>query len=365
MYLTERIISLLIFMSVTIFTYLVLLKTKLKSQKYVLVFYIAILAFLAYSYKPLVTADLYRIQESLSTYYYNMNFDKLVKVLQNSLTPVASLYYFIFSKFNNVQLLPAFTSIVFYGNIFYILYEYAKEKNLKNTVVANTFLFFMFTGQFLEVISGIRCLMGFSLIANCIFREYFKNKSLFKNIVIYVIASLLHPACLVLTAIRFMIYIFKENKRNFVFILFSIGITGAMIYYGLPYISHAFEYGKSYLNSNVYSYIWEYLIGIIILIFMLVNYLFYKSHNEDNKNYSGLLCILIIGLFIFSFEYSIFHRFTIFLTMIGLPMIESNLAYMKKDIKVYGKYNFLFCLTVLAIGFIVFTRGNLCGYKMF
>lgn len=57
---------------------------------------------------------------------------------------------------------------------------------------------------YLQAISGIRTMLGFSIVFLCVYREYFEGKSVTWDLPFYIIAGLFHPAVLVLVGLRFI-----------------------------------------------------------------------------------------------------------------------------------------------------------------
>ena len=123
-----------------------------------------------------------------------------------------------------------------------------------------------------------------------------------------------------------------------------------------------------YLNSEMYFYIWEYLISWISVIFAMYSLLKYKkliNQCESLKNYYKFLLMLNCILVIFSFEYSIFSRFQTALSILFMPMLCYILSESKKNNINLKRYNIALTMVLIANFILASTRGNLCGYKFF
>ena len=116
-------------------------------------------------------------------------------------------------------------------------------------------LFFMSLGVLIEVISGIRTMLGFSFVAVFVYKEMVEGKSIFKNIVWYVLVSLIHPAVLVLVIIRFGYLVIEKSKNNyqkFSKVLFVLIVIPILYIFGREYLLASFEKLKiTYLRELI------------------------------------------------------------------------------------------------------------------
>ena len=142
----------------------------------------------------------------------------------------------------------------------------SKRENVNSDSVAVTLLFVMSTGVFLEVISGVRCMLALSIVIRCAYDEMRMQKGVVRHIPLYIVAVLLHTAATPLIAIRFMCMIF-EKKRNtiltFLNVIFVALCALMAVALGSDYIDAAFDKAMSYISHNVYSYVWEYLTKLL------------------------------------------------------------------------------------------------------
>ena len=374
MNISERMFSIFIYVLFIFFFTFLISKSKNKDLKKILFIYTLILAVMGLIYKPPITADVYRINEDIRLYYSNMSFETLISWMKNSTIPVAQLYFFIFGKIGIGGLISAVTGYIFYMNIFHIIQKSSEKYNLSMKNIAKILFYFMVIGQYIEVISGVRFMLGSSIVARCVIDELFDNKNPLKNILLYTIAGLFHPAVLVLVVFRFSYLIFQTEKKGIKKVLNYIIVfllTFVILKYGSSYILGATNKAKSYLNGNIYSYKWEYLIGFVNIIYIVIYKL--KIQNLNNKNASKeiininkFLNIVLVFTILFVSEYSIFHRYRYFATILFIPTYAFYLDYIEKNkIQNAGKFKTLMAALNLLVLFLAASRGNLCGLNFF
>ena len=370
MYLTERIIGIVSYMGIMlIFFYLMYYSdSKIKLKRYLVIYWI-ILDIMAFFYIPTEFADLSRLYDSLHK-YAEISFSTLISILLETNTPSQSIYFWIIGKTRIDGLLPFITSMIFFGNIFTITYKCAKKYNIDNKNVAISLLFFMEFGKFLEVISGIRSLMAFSIIALCIYTEIIENRKIVKNILLYIFAAFMHPAAMILTIIRFFFLLLQREKgilRKILNIIIFIILGYITFKYANGSINAATEKAESYMSHQMYSYIWEYLLSWGYTIFSTLSIIKYNkllSKDEKMGNLKKLIIIINFIIIIFSFEYSIFTRFQTFSSILFIPIFSFILQKISEDITIKKKaYTYLFFVISSLIFVIAGTRGNLSGYK--
>lgn len=265
-------------------------------------------------------------------------------------------------------LLPAITCLIFYTNIFYVFTYYARDKELSNKALAISLLIIMCNSSFFEVISGIRTMLAFSIFIRCFYNEFYKNKNFFVDIPFYIIACLIHPIGIVILAIRSISVLFSRiTKKSIynIFFLFAYLICIVLFFrYGFFYIKGALDISESYLLNDGYSYFWENVTTVLLLILVLFIQKKIKKNFNDfgielykNKKNSLIYEILIV---IFRFEHNIFFRLNNFNLFFNIPIIISVIDYMIKNKKENYKYVTLYALLILAISA---SRGNLCSLK--
>lgn len=369
MYLIERIIGIATYMIIMLAMVYLIYKSPKEKLKKLLIIYLIFLFIMAYFYIPATSADLYRLTNTMK-YYASFGISNLPQLLLNSKAPVYVLYSYIIGKLGIDNLLPAITSLIFYSNIFIIFYKSSKKFNLSNKSTAISLLLFMEMGKFLEVISSVRTMLAFSFIALCCYNEFIEKRSIIKDILFYLIASLIHPAAMVLALIRMVFLLFQKErkilKKLFNFTLLII-ISVFTLKYGKEYLDLIFQKADTYLNGDVYSYVWEYLVSWICILFSTYSLLFRKKElvcNIDLNNLRKFNLFINAVILLFSFEYSIFSRYQAFSNMIFIPIIGVilNNVFSEESIR-NRKYMFMVIMVSTLLFFIVGLRGNLSSYK--
>lgn len=332
--------------------------------------YLIILCIMAFFYIPGRTADLSRWR-SISESWKNASFSWFWNAhVLHTRTPVGYLLIYLCQVTKVDGLLPMVCALGFYGNLFHIFKCEAKREDRTPDSVALVLLFFMSRGVFVEVISGIRCLLAFSIVLRCAYDEMYEKKGFLIHIPFYLIAVLLHNAALPLVAFRLLSMLFEKKKSYFLTIMnvVVIVITSFMaVRYGSDYIDAAFRKANSYVTSNKYTSVWEYVIAFMgLTIIVSIVWKLYKRYpqqlNRDKNSIRFLLLILIFDL-VFIGQYSIFHRYFTALSVASVPALGAFFVFEHDNgFKLSRKQIELLSLIILLIACI---RGNLCGYKFF
>lgn len=375
MYFFERLIGVIIYFFLTFIITYFISKSNKKSISKLLFFVTIMLSIMAYFYVPAESADLYRLIE-IKNMYAMMNLNDILEFTKQSTTPVTVLYFYFIGKLKFDGLLPMITSFIFYRNIFNILIKSALKYEIKSINIALTFLFIMSSGIFIEVISGIRTMLAFSIIANCIYNELIEQKPIFRNLIWYIIASLIHPVALFITIIR-VIYLLLEETNSKYKIIINIFIMVSLILmifsFGNRYINSMMQVIEYYTRGDSYSYIWEYIIGIAqISIIIMVLSLYFKYLKIENKrngiNNMYAICKLIVFiLIIMIFEYNTFHRLTLLSSVLIIPIMLNVLEKSNIYIDKFKRFNLrdIIYISSILIMILACIRGNLSALKFF
>ena len=325
---------------------------------------------MGYFFKPNIYNDLYRIYDQMN-YYSSISFGKFFSnFLVKSNVPISLLYYWFIGQLPIRNLLPFITCFIFYSNIFYIMCDFCKKEKCSNSAISLSLLIIMCNSSFMEVISGIRNMLSFSILLKCFYDEFYNKKPVYKNFIYYVIACLIHQSCIILVFLRVLFLFFEKKllkKRKFSIYLLTFVLLILAFYIGKPYIINSLSKGMSYVITDGYSYIWETILSSFILISLIFikfrckkfNFLDenYAINLNNNKNFSRILEIIAI---IFIFEHSIFFRINNFNLFLNLPII---LTYTNELFKQNNKnYKFVY-LSYTLILIISCIRGDLCSLK--
>lgn len=343
-----------------------------KALKIVLRTCCLMLVILAFFFVPDSSKDLYRWLQ-ISNDWPSLGLKSFIfNVAMKSNTPVAYFMMYACRLTGFDGTLPAFCAFIFYTNAFHVLLASYQKLQASSKDISLAFIFLMCTGSFLEVISGVRCFVAFSIIARCFFDEFIEKRSIAKSIPLYLVAALIHLAVLPVLAIRLGYLIFIElslYKNNSLINLIMVSLfLIVFLYEGSSIIQASIAKAKSYLTSRHYSYTWEYIIGI--LKYSLVGYIIHKgrcdAHLDNDISLMNLMSVnkiyIIVALLLF-FEYNTFHRLAIPIDILSIPIVSTT----SKTIKDPDRASFRTCIIVSCalILALASARGNLCGYKFF
>ena len=372
MFLIERLVSLFVFAGVLSLGMLGMSILKGKQYKVALWLYWIALGILAFAYTPYITADLYRLHLWCVHGWCQWTWPTLWDTLQRVNEPMWLFFsWAIYQIMHNENWIQTVACLWSFYNVFYIISRTIDTNNVKGNNRALILFSIMAVGTFyLEVISGIRSMLSFTIVCFCIYRELIENKSIIRHLPLYLFAALMHKAGLAFIMIRFAFDGFLH--KNILLKLFS-GIAGIacvllMIYSG-SYVDHAVNVAVGYSTSaHEYSYHWEILIGLIEQL--QIWYVLYQYKHQYQKKLFAytkigrltfvLACICLSAL---PFSYAIFRRYTVVCSILILPLLGKILSpenpyYVKNVIR-----------TIWRLSLLIFTlsciRGDLCGYKFF
>lgn len=373
MFIIERIVSLFTFAGVLSIAMFGISTLKKPQYKVILWTYLICLVFFAYVYKPWITADLYRLHFWCENAWCQESWSGLWDYLRHSSTPM--WYFFswaIYQLTHDLNWIQTVACLLGFGCIIYVISDTIERNDVRGTKRAFILFFVMAIGTFyLEMISGIRSMLGLSIIFFCMYREIIQKKSILLDIPLYVFAAFMHPAALVLVTARILLFMFESKNVLYRLFCFPIVILIVVLslYYANFYIDSAINKAIEYSTSeNEYSYIWEIIIG---LIEQLQLYFILYKYGKQEKKYSYdynlfwkiSLIIGIVSLCAMPFSYAIFRRYTIIASLCSIPLLGrlcSSLSPYSK--KFFMQAMWLLSLIIFALSCI---RGDLCGYKFF
>ncbi len=364
----ERLTSVMIYVLCLAFSYYFLRNAKTEKRvAFILNLYLAFLCVMAFFYIPTETTDLFRLRK-MSDSWMKFNFgDFFNNIMIKSYVPVSYFMMYLCGKTGITGLLPMLSALVFYYNMFYIL----KDLNLRHRIsppsLSLGFLFLMSSDIFLEVISGVRCFAAISILARCFYDEMFNDKSVGKNVIWCILASLMHSLALVLYAIRICLLIYSKKNR-FLNICTGAVVFGIAFIWGRNYLDASIVKMSDYITRGEYSFAWGRLLDLLSLTVIILSIIKITKIGFENKyiSYEAInqmrlitTCLVIIAL-MFSFEYSIFHRTIVFVSMLLIPIIS-----IKCNVKTSENYRAFIKLASILLLIVCCSRGNLSGYKLY
>lgn len=362
MYFYERLIGIVIYCLLLFFFTIVIYKGNKNELKRTLFIYTICLSIMGFYFVPVEGNDIYRINELLTNVYSQLDFNNLFDMMRETMTPVATMLYFAVAKTKINSLLPAIVSFLVFNNLFFIVSDYVKKNKICNKTVGVTVLFLMSTGFFMEVISGIRTMLAFSILARCFYNELYNNKSIIKNGIWYIIAIFIHSSAIGIIGLRIIYLIFFNKKYKAIYKIFVlIGIIFAYVLFK-NYIINSLHKFDSYLyDDNKYFWIWEFIKIIFLIITDLTIIKKYKKLNL-NKYYQFNLIIIGFTVALIS-EFNIFLRFNYFNVFIIIPIVLNVVQNIYDNKITKGNCWIVYSSIVLLI--LSCSRGNLSSLKFF
>ena len=337
-----------------------------KKVKYILLLYTVALSVMGFFFLPYITADLYRIYGYLEN-FKTMDISVFWERYQNSSTFVAYFYYWLVSKTGEIRLLPAINAFICYSCIFYVFRKVMEKYNISKKSFAIALFFYMSIGTYMFVISGIRTMLAISLVMFCFFRETIEKKFKLYHVFIYFIAAFIHNLAVVIILVRLIIPLVSKGITLFQRAVYMVFLFATTIFIFINFselIESVRARADGYLNGDMYSYLWEYVIGAFVIAISLIALIKVKSTDIGEGELSQVKSFSIVCIataVAFCFEYSIFHRLSTYANAITVTPIL--MLYLDK----YGDHNKrqLILWASVALLFIACARGALCSLKFF
>lgn len=375
-YFEERVVSITIFLIILfVFTILIRKANNYKKIKKYLIAYIICLSIMGFLFIPAPAHDLYRLFVDMHK-FDNLSWGEFLSSLFSSIRYTRNFLYFLVVNLNHDGFLAMFAALIYYSNVFYIIYDYSKDNNIESKAVSKTLFLYMIAGQFGDVVAGIRSFCAFSICALCIYREMYKGKSVINDLVLYFLAIGMHSVSIPIILIRAIFLIFQKEKviyKKIVNIILFIIITLIGLKFGETIIQEAFAKGSSYINvGEAVSWLFWNKIGcwimMLIIFVMLFNLKYNYKTNFNVKNYKLITLFFIVFELVFAFiEDNIFYRFSMLMFTLFLPY---SLNYYNSIPSHKSKYHLyinevLIYLLEFSLIIVEFSRGTLCGIKFF
>lgn len=376
MFLIERISGIGIYLSTLSFICIIMTRTNVRCKS-ILKFYLLCLCIMARFYEPYITADLYRIFDMIDM-FSSVDFANFWETyIADASSPISRILYWCFGRMGLKEWLPAFSALVTYSIIFYVIDDTRQKYNISKRNVAIELLFVMTTSIYLSTIGGIRMMLALSVIIYCFYRESVNHRRYMIDIILYIFAFFMHNMASVVILIRLVVSIFDTTKKRSyrIKVIFFAMIAGSVLMAKFrSLLFDIIDKAYGYIFGDEHYDVWEYMMGFLILVFMIItirNYLKYVSDEEYRElrqfNTAVKICIFISVLF--CFEFSIFYRFVghiVPLISIPMTMITLQEAGKKQCIgfKVfdYRSVTLLFTILIMVISF---TRGSMSSLKFF
>lgn len=217
------------------------------------IFYCVLLAMVfgiaGYCFKdPSTNPDLVRYIQILQQYREKNLFESFNLVYSNLFA--VDIYFFVVSKLDDDQMLPAISCFIYYFVVFYIMQDYKFKVIIKNTDYIIFTSFVTWATIFCSIVNGIRWPLSFIFFIFAVYREIVQNKKNFWTWLLYTISVLFHFSSIVLLIIRLLLFV--KNKK----IVLVIGALGALVPNTINLLSNrigGMTTGNTIINQMLYS----------------------------------------------------------------------------------------------------------------
>jgi hypothetical protein len=291
----------------------------------------------AYWVIPRGEMDLTRYLQQI-TILGNMNWGDFVEIgLSQDFLFIKNILFYTIGKTGNYHLLPAVVIFISYYLMFYMMTDYANRMELKSSEVLMSLMFLVSVMPFISLVSNIRNILAFSIVAFGVYREYIQNKKNILTIICYIAPCFIHISSLALILLRMTVIISSKRKhRNAIFIitgivLFFLVLDNVEVVGYLPVVGEYFEAfiikANNYLNNSSSDYA-QYLqkslfykvqrlyFTLSVIFLLLIVYLIplkSKGLNLKFENYFKYVCYIVIGTY--PVILPIYFRFTMVVIM--------------------------------------------------
>lgn len=192
---------------------LVLLAGAVMIRKHPKKFYIlatAILSLLSYFVIATENMDLYRYIRIME-YIRTMGFDWGMDTYGPS-NPLAFIFFYGISLFDNDAILPAVAVAITYGFSFALLYKASKRLNASTMDTYIALVFFMLNMNYCYVIDVVRIYMAFAIMAYFLYMDIVEKKHRLFCFVVYAALCYFHYAMMVFVILRIILMITRKFK---------------------------------------------------------------------------------------------------------------------------------------------------------
>ena len=241
--------------------------------------------------------------------------------------PIFVMILFLFSLFPVNATLPFFVGCVYYLASLYLFRKAALENGIKTREIIASIILLMVTNYI--IFSGIRNALCVAIFFIGLYMDLVMKSR--KGIVLYIVATLIHTAGFLYILIRIILSQYEGKKKililgccfflPFVLVTYSIPIAGALS--GIPLLGDAFSRFMAYTIENrgmEVSSNWRYFYAISYLFILFIVY-YYEVLFDEEKKYKRIcnfILILIVIIFGFWGERSLFNRQAYILFPLGI-----------------------------------------------
>lgn len=343
---------------------------------------IASLAGVAFSINPVESNDLYRHYLIIDKMRSGDLIWNAPDVLGSASSPLIlnTLMFRLVALLPTNHFLQVISVLVVYGSVTIILTHHIYNYKMRLGTLAKFLLLHFSLMLTVNVFSGIRNAMAFALCSLAIYLDIFTG---IKRTIggrmaltgLYLLPSLLHPAAMLVPAVRiamFAVDVIKRNKQSlFKFrniIIAAVAVAGAtylMWWLGVFMKLRAYLFGEgSGLTADLRLFAARlvFLAGLVFVIHRL-----YKSNLNSaklNPNYQVMLIVLTACLVASLIHVVFFDRLFILVSILILPLLVYLDSYEKYwNATLTNIVLVFYCLGMIAFNYVNVTQNMTVGYN--
>lgn len=270
-----------------------------------------------YSFSELVNLDF-----SISEWLYDY---MLRDYLQNSKVFVAIL--FLISRIGSRELVPVFFCIMTYIPLFMVVLKISEQNKLNSLATGIGYIVIMFCIDY-RFVSMLRNISAYAMFFYFLYVDVIEKKRRIWCFVGYIILCQLHMACVILLAIRVVIFIFRDRFKLLIsVVLLSLNLFLTLMikimikYFGnITYIARLakrisnYYYGRT--NYNIHGAL--FFVACIFTTLVIYGLTSKKMKNKEyNCMYLYTTCFTIGSIY----QYDVLLRNTEIIIILCLPYI--------------------------------------------
>lgn len=291
-----------------------------------------ILGIIAYFYIPTKGYDLFEYNIWMNN-MLTLNTKDLINYILYRGEIIIMIYFYIIALIGNYQLVQVFPTILFYTIIFYIIFDFAKERKVSKEIIIFCIITFLALFKYIFVVSSFRYSLAYVIFSLGLYFEYIKDKKGILYKLLYIIPMFIHTSSFILLLFR-IIMCFKNKKIRYLILAFlcilasapNIAINILGIFSTNDFVKFIIERVNMYLIVESVPMYTQYIFRIIQTIAIFVLIIFNMVEQEDNKHNKYYSIYFIFGLFTISvmMYHTLFMRFADLLLFL-LPIALINL----------------------------------------
>lgn len=299
-----------------------------KNQKiYALMLSISV-GLLVYQLLPDTSLDLYRYYQIMDVYKEYSIVEFLEQFLQGS-EPLAKFYIYLISKTGRFNLLPMITSIISYNIIFYIFFDYIKDKKI--SVLERLLLILFILSTFIVVyLIGIRFVLARLVFFLALYLDLYKRKKALP-IFLYFISLLLHSGIIICIICRLFLLFTRGCLRiKEIILIFFLAFSSSFVlsFFGIlsniPILStlsqQLVNYSATGYADGQILYILQFFSMIVIGLFIIYLYL-HKDTKDKSENIFINFNLLILIFSIINYRIPTYIARLLLILLSSVPIL--------------------------------------------